>query len=136
MKERSKIKEELERQYLHRLQLRLDRKLKNCCKNCKRGEEKEFNLGEFGIHSKFICKDHMNVGFPCPYFEALHSKETVEHELLEDLKKPAIAGAKEPKIAALLWVLHDDEKTTKEQSLPTFIETVGKILGMCKGGRR
>ena len=86
MKDRAQIKEELERQYLHRLQLRLDRKLKNCCKNCKRGKEKEFNLGEFGIHSKFVCKDGLESGFPCSCFESLHTNESVERELLNDLK--------------------------------------------------
>lgn len=135
MKDRAQIKEELERQYLHRLQLRLDRKLKNCCKNCKRGKEKEFNLGEFGIHSKFVCKDGLESGFPCSCFESLHTNESVERELLNDLKDPAIAGAKEPKIAALLWVLHG-EKKDEENHLPTFIDTVGKIFGILKKGSK
>lgn len=108
MKDISIIRKELEKQYLHRLQLRIDRKLKNCCKNCQRGTEQEFNLGEFGIHTKFVCKDCFETTFPCKNFKPLHTKKSVEEELLSDIRDPAVCGAKEPKIAALLWVLHDD----------------------------
>lgn len=110
MKDINTIKKELEKQYLYRLQLRLDRKLKNCCKNCKRGSEREFDLGEFGIHTKFVCKEGFEASFPCENFEPLHTNKSIEENLLSDIRDPAICGAKEPKIAALLWVLHDGDK--------------------------
>lgn len=108
MKNMETIKKELKKQYLHRLQLRVERKLKNCCRNCKHGTEQEFNLGEFGIHTKFICRESMENCFPCANFEPLHTQISIEEELLSDIRNPSICGAKEPKIAALLWVLHDD----------------------------
>lgn len=112
MKDQETIKRELENQYLHRLQLRLDRKLKNCCKNCKHGKEQEFNLGEFGIHTKFVCKEDMDMSFPCTNFEPAHTAKSIEESLLSDIRDPAVCGAKEPKIAALLWVLHDEGNTS------------------------
>lgn len=34
--------------------------------------------------------------------------------MLDDVKDPAVCGAKEPKIASLLWVLHDDPEDENE----------------------
>lgn len=109
MKSEKEIRAELERQYKHRLGLRLERKLKNCCRNCAKGVEQEFNLGEFGIARKCICSDNLSMEDNCPSFVPIHTAEAIEQEMIEDLKNPADCGAKEPKIAALLWVLQNKE---------------------------
>lgn len=127
MKEQNRIEEELEKQYLHRLQLRIDRKMKNCCKNCSHGVEKQFNLGEFGVHSKFVCKEGIDLGFPCSCFEPSNTVQGIEKELIEDIKDPAICGAKEPKIAALLWVLHEDKPENNKDGFFTKVKQFLKV---------
>lgn len=108
MKNQEAIKRELEKVFNHRLNLRLERKNKNCCKNCTRGIVKEIDLGEFGKHHKFICSERREEVFPCSFFECAHNDAETREELIADIKDPAICNAKEPKIAALLWVLHED----------------------------
>ena len=36
--------------------------------------------------------------------------QEIEDEMFADISDPAICGAKEPKIAMLLWVLHNSRK--------------------------
>ena len=49
----------------------------------------------------------------CPSFDCLYDRKQVEKSLLDDIRDPAVCGAKEPKIAALMWVLHEDEDAGK-----------------------
>lgn len=40
--------------------------------------------------------------------------------MLDDIRDPAVCGAKEPKIAALLWVLHEDNVSVFEKVKKMF----------------
>lgn len=110
MKSEAKIRQELERQYLHRLQLRFDRKLKPCCRNCRKAVCSSVDLGIFGHQKVFCCKDGLSESpeRECDLFDAVYTKKSIEEEMLSEIRDPAVCGAKEPKIAALLWVLHED----------------------------
>lgn len=122
MKSKEQIQKELEQLYKRRFLLRYARKTKKCCKNCKKSHAEYFDLGEFGKHEKYTCSRH-DAGINCQ-FECKWTEEDIEKEMLNDISNPSICGAKEPKIAALLWVLHDGqekiEPQTGEQSKPGF----------------
>lgn len=105
MKNEEEIKRQLEEVYEHRLRLRVDRKTKRMCRNCKLGICKEFDLGDFGTMTKWECKDGRNCGEYCG-FDCRNTVKEIEDEMFSDISDPAICGAKEPKIAMLLWVLH------------------------------
>ena len=114
MKNKKQIQKQLEQQYKHRILLRYERKLKHCCKNCKKSHVDYFDLGQFGKHEKYTCSLHdgkINCQFECKYTE-----QDIEREMLNDISNPSICGAKQPKIAALLWVLHDDQQNTNENN--------------------
>lgn len=110
MKSKEQVIAELYKQYGHRLNLRLERKLKNCCRNCRKHKVIEVNAGELGRHERYVCGAGLVETQPCKSFDCLYTKESIEQELLADMKDPAVCGAKEPKLAALQWVLHDDPK--------------------------
>ena len=110
MKTENEIKRQLEEIYNYRLSLRIDRKTKKMCKNCKYGKRQEINLGQFGMEEMWQCSSlDKKCCFDCKYTE-----KGIEEEMLKDISDPSICGAKEPKIAALLWVLHDDKKGEKK----------------------
>lgn len=115
MKSEEEVKRQLEDVYEHRLQLRIDRKMKRMCRNCKRGLCKEFDLGDFGTMTKWECKDGRNCGEYCG-FECNSDVKSIEDEMLADISDPAICGAKEPKIAMLLWVLHNRKESEKQEA--------------------
>ena len=123
MKTLSEIKKELERQFNHRLQLRMERKLKPFCRNCRNSVEVEHDLGEFGRQTCHSCKAgcRMMEG-SCDKFECRYSPDSIRQELWEDIRNPAVCGAKEPKIAALLWVLHDDGEKGVFQKIRQFFD--------------
>ena len=107
MKTENEIKRQLEEIYNYRLSLRVDRKTKKTCRNCKHGRKQEINLGQFGQEEIWQCsKLDKKCSFDCKYTE-----KDIEDEMLKDISNPSVCGAKEPKIAALLWVLHDDKKS-------------------------
>ncbi len=109
MKTREEIIEELKRQYAYRLNLRCERYLRNECRNCTHKVERAYNMGEFGIHTHYDCAaGHTYRKGGCPEFECGYNRAEIEGRFLAELHDPAICGAKEPKIAALLWVLHVD----------------------------
>lgn len=121
MKSHAEVKNELEKQYLHRLQLRIDRKMKNCCRNCKQSRCISINLGEFGTQNKYICNEKLeNKQSQCVKFDPIYNPTSIEQELLNDIKDPSICGAKEPKIAALLWVLHDNNNSNVLDKIKKF----------------
>lgn len=110
MKNELEIKLKLEEIYNHRLSLRIERKTKKTCKNCKKGIENDYNLGEFGNCTKWeCCLPNVDLDTENCKFECKNSVEQIEKEMLSDISNPSICGAKEPKIAALLWVLHHNE---------------------------
>ena len=109
MKSEHEIKRQLEEVYNHRLQLRMERKTKPMCRNCRFGICREFDLGDFGTMTKWECKDGRECGAGCG-FECRITVQEIEDEMFADISDPAICGAKEPKIAMLLWVLHNSRK--------------------------
>lgn len=113
MKTEEEIKKQLEDIYNYRLQLRIDRKTKKSCKNCKYGKKQEINLGQFGCNDIWQCSIcDKKCKFNCKYTE-----KSIEEEMIQDISDPSICGAKEPKIAALLWVLHDNNNKEKEEKI-------------------
>lgn len=112
MKTENEIKRQLEEIYNYRLSLRVDRKTKKTCRNCKYGRKQEINLGQFGQEEIWQCSQlDKKCNFDCKYTE-----KDIEEEMLKDISNPSVCGAKEPKIAALLWVLHDDKKGDKSST--------------------
>lgn len=109
MKTEKEICSQLQEIYNHRLLLRIDRKTKLSCRNCKNGVNKEFDLGDFGTMNRWECKDGKYCSENCG-FECLYDVEDIQRQMINDISDPAICGAKEPKIAMLLWVLHDNKK--------------------------
>jgi len=58
--------------------------------------------------------------------------QEIEDEMFSDISDPAICGAKEPKIAMLLWMLHngrkDGSKAIAEDNGVSFWERVKRIF--------
>lgn len=108
MKTENEIKKQLEEAYEHRLQLRIERKTKKTCRNCKNSCSRDFDLGDFGTMTKWECKNGKTCGANCG-FVCMHSTKDIEDEMLADLSDSSVCGAKEPKIATLLWVLKNGE---------------------------
>ena len=131
MKTEEEIKRQLEEVYEHRLKLRIDRKTKRMCRNCKSGICKEFDLGDFGTMTKWECKDGRNCGEYCG-FECNMTNQEIEDEMFSDISDPAVCGAKEPKIAMLLWVLHGKKDGSQTKGEPShgesFWDRVKKIF--------
>jgi hypothetical protein len=119
MKTEQEIRKQLEEVYAHRLALRIERKTKKSCRNCKNGLYKEFDLGDFGTINKWECKYGGNCD-NCELFKCASNAEMIEQEMILDISDPAICGAKEPKIAMLLWVLHDTKKSKKHKNISTI----------------
>jgi len=131
MKTENEIRKQLELVYQHRFLLRCERKMKKCCKNCQFSNETSFNLGEFGVQSKFVCT--LKDGNQECKFKPKFSAEDIEKEMIEDISNPSVCGAKEPKIAALLWVLHENRENQESidtmERKPSLIQ---KIFGVFK----
>ncbi len=109
MKNEEEIRRQLEKVYEHRLGLRFERKMRPCCRNCKNGYCQEFDLGDFGTVSKWQCRDGKDFGEGCG-FSCANTADEIEQEMISDISNPSVCGAKEPKIAMLLWVLHGSSK--------------------------
>lgn len=135
MKSEEEVKRQLEEVYEHRLKLRIDRRMKRMCRNCRLGISRDFDLGDFGTMTKWECKDGRNCGEYCG-FQCNCDVKGIEDEMLSDISDPAICGAKEPKIAMLLWVLHNgkgEAPTTEPQeqsssSEESFWDKIRKIF--------
>lgn len=132
MKTEHEIRKQLEQIYDYRLSLRIERKTKKSCRNCKFGINKEFDLGDFGTVNRWECKDGMNYN-DCNKFSCINSQQEIEKEMILDISDPAICGAKQPKIAILLWTLHESKKDNNtendQNSSKTFFE---KLKGLFK----
>ena len=112
MRTRQEIIDELELLYRSRLRLRVDRMTKRVCRNCVNKTE---SVTEDGVGRKCVnygCK----LGLPfhhdgkCGKFKCLYNEADIEGGMLEDIRNPAVRGAKEPKIAALVWVLQGGDE--------------------------
>lgn len=126
MKTEEEVKKQLEDIYNHRLNLRMQRKLKMCCRNCKHGITQEFDLGDFGLMKKWQCKEDKKCSSNCG-FECLYTAQEIQEQMIRDISDPAICGAKEPKIAVLLWLLHNPDKKNENK------ENSSGILNFIKG---
>ena len=134
MKTEEEIKRQLEEVYEYRLRLRIGRKTKPCCRNCVHGVCREFDLGDFGTMSRWECRDGRVHGDGCG-FECSNDIAKIEEELLADISEPSVCGAKEPKIAMLLWVLHNggrkaDRKECEADAKQASVSFWGKIKHM------
>ena len=115
MKTEEEIKSQLVLVYERRLMLRIERKTKHTCRNCKHGIKCDFDFGDFGSMSKWVCKNNKTYNEGCG-FACLHNEKEIEEEMLRDIADPAICGAKEPKIAMLMWVLHNSSPKSESNS--------------------
>lgn len=133
MKSEEEVKAQLVDVYEHRLALRIERKTKHACRNCKNAIKCEFDFGDFGAMSKWVCKDGKTYNEGCG-FDCVHTQKEIEDEMLQDISDPAICGAKEPKIAMLMWVLHNVPKCENEGKCQTDVkEKADGILSTIKG---
>ncbi len=98
--------------------------MRRCCRNCRKSRCIKVDLGEFGMQDRYVCRENLErpAGGICMRFEPVYDHAMIEKELLDDIRDPAVCGAKEPKIAALLWVLHDD-------GVPTVADKIRQIFG-------
>lgn len=118
MKTKNEIKKQLEEVYEHRLRLRVERKTKKTCRNCKNSYSKDFDLGDFGTMTKWECRNGKTCGGNCGFICKCGVKD-IEDEMLADISNSSICGAKEPKIAALLWVLQQSEDNGEQNDSNT-----------------
>ncbi len=132
MKSEEEVKAQLVDVYEHRLALRIERKTKHACRNCKNGMKCEFDFGDFGVMSKWVCKDGKTYSEGCG-FSCLHTQKEIEDEMVQDISDPAICGAKEPKIAMLMWVLHSSSPKGEGVSKMGIGERADGILSTIKG---
>lgn len=109
----------------------MDRRMKKTCRNCKNKSEMTIDLGELGKQTRYACSigGSPSSSKDCSKFICINTKESIEQEMIEDIGDPSICGAKEPKIAALLWVLHENPKDEDEDSQPTSKESEGTQQG-------
>lgn len=110
MRSSSQVWDQLFKLFKKRLQLRLDRKLKPICRNCKNKTDDKCEFNGFS----FICyKCNLKLTFNkekgCERFECLYTTGDIKDEFLKDLKDPAIRAAKEPQINTLLWVANGEQ---------------------------
>lgn len=127
MKTEYEIRKQLEDVYMHRLSLRIQRKTKKNCRNCKNGLNKQFDLGDFGTMNKWQCKYGNNCN-NCSMFDCIYTQQDIEKQMILDISDPSTCGAKQPKIAMLLWVLHGGKKNIDLQQKKKPI----KILQMLR----
>ena len=122
MQTESEIKTRLNELYDHRLVLRMRRLLRRGFRNCihnKRVSLEDGNgefEGRFGLcmnpevtgaeDAVLKCGNEREKGCKC-YKAKYTSREQVKAEFDAELRDPKIAGQREPKIAVLLWVLHE-----------------------------
>lgn len=132
MKNESEVREQLEKVYEYRLSLRIDRKMKRMCRNCINGVCREFDLGQFGVMSRWECRNGEDCqsangcGFSCRWTE-----QDIENEMVSDISDPSVCGAKEPKIAMLMWMLHDGSSSSSSNKIDSRQESDG-IIGKLK----
>ena len=112
MKSKEEIISEIEKIFRYRLNLRKERMKKNSCRNCARGVRSE-KLDDGVKYIVYRCSDGLPFNYEgkCSNFKCLYNDETIEGLMKKDIEDPSIRSAKEPKIAALLWVLQDSEKS-------------------------
>lgn len=67
-----------------------------------------------------MCGMGLDQEASCDRYECANTRESIEREMLNDIRDPAVCGAKEPKIAALLWVLHEDNVSVFEKVKKMF----------------
>jgi len=118
MKSEEEVRKQLETLYERRLALRIERKTKRGCRNCVRGVCREFDLGDFGTMSRWECPDGLRPESERCGFQCRNTAEEIEREMLSDIADPSICGAKEQKIAMLMWVLHDGDGGSRGASAP------------------
>ena len=132
MKSEQLIRKQLEQVYEHRLLLRIQRKMKKICRNCIYGVNKEFDLGDFGTINRWQCQNGKKCD-SCEQFSCINTEESIQKEIIEDISNPAVCGAKEPKIAMLMWVLHDNEKNSyNNESSSSSKGFLNKLKGFFK----
>ena len=123
MKSQEQIRKQLEQTYNHRLSLRITRKQKKSCRNCKYCEQKNYDLGQFGNIIRYGCLYGFSVS-ECQKFECRYTIQQIQKQMIQDIKDPSICGSKQPKIAALMWVLHNNPQKM------SIKERIKKLLGV------
>ncbi len=114
MKSEYEIRRQLEEVYRRRLSNRVERYTCCMCRNCVNGISRDFDLGDFGSVSKWECKDGRKCGEKCG-FECKWSVSDIEARMIKDISDPSTCGAKEPKIAMLMWVLHGQPASSSQE---------------------
>lgn len=112
MKSEKQVRQLLQQTYQHRLNLRCERRLKKQCRNCKNSYEEQMDLGQLGEYKRWICKYQQDLQ-KCEKFECKYTEKMIEEQLINDIKDPSICGSKQPKIAVLLWLLHNNKNQNK-----------------------
>ena len=128
MRQKEEIGKKLTELYDKRLKLRFRRYLKRSYFNCEHNSrvvvDSEF-VNKVGCclnkkiqdgESITICNDDKSA-LSCKYYNNLNNKKNIEERFVEDISNPKICGQKEPKIAVLLWVLHNNKEFPEEKEV-------------------
>jgi hypothetical protein len=127
MKTEAELKMRLNELYDHRLTLRIRRLLRRGFRNCvhnKRVSLEDGNgefEGRFGLCMNPVvtgsedavlkCGNEREKGCQC-YKAKYESRDQVKAEFDAELRDPKICGQREPKIAVMMWVLHEGAESS------------------------
>lgn len=140
MRTNDEVKQKLEELYERRLKLRLKRCTRHSFKNCKWNKrlDVEDSNGDLD-HRVGLCFNPAVTGGTevvrecgepqaetCQEYDSNHTKESIVAQFKADISDPKICGQKEPKIAILLWFLHDNKDFPER----TEISVWQKLRGM------
>jgi len=117
MKKLKEIKDKLHETYQNRLKIRLKKFLSKYYRNCKYNKKH----GNFYICvnkkvcEHFVCVCDKNSSFlTCKEYECKNNEKDITEKFRKDVADPKICGQVEPKIAVLLWVMHQDKQIEEQ----------------------
>lgn len=124
MKNEIEIKQQLEDAYQYRLKLRLRKFLSRDYRNCLHNRMAVVSGDAVGYCSCVenssldklkICND-AKCAEQCSEYVCKHTRQSIESQMLSDVKDPKLCGQKEPKLAVLLWVLTDGQRQMPQEA--------------------
>jgi hypothetical protein len=125
MKTEQQITEKVDSLFQKRLKQRKEKFLakhhRNCLFNLSKdinGEEHCFctNVNNSLVQNEliFLC-ENIEVCERCSFYQCKNTEKSVEEQMIKDISDPSICGIKEPKLAVLLWVLNDGNKSLEKK---------------------
>lgn len=90
---------------------------------------KNDNIALMTKRKVFVCNEDI-CAEKCQYYDCLHTEATIQEDFDEIIKDPARCGYEYPKIAILIWMLHDEItfKTRSKRLKEAFSEAILKLF--------